>query len=410
MRKRTALFLAFLLGALPLAGCAAQAKELTAPPVTVTAAHSQTVDAAVADLGLELVKAARAEDGVLLSPLSAALALSMAANGAQGETLAQMEVFLSGSSLEELNAACAHWLETYSALGGSTKSAVANSLWVDPDGQVSDAFIGTCRGIFDAQVFQTARNGKAVVDQVNDWISRRTDRMIPSLFNQPLPQETAAILVNALYLDTTWASKFKGSQTKERDFIHSGGKTETMDFLHKHSHRASYISTESSQGVVLPYDDGKLGFFALLPDLYPDSPGLDGLLKDLDGETLTAILSAREDVFFETLSLPKFEQAWTGNLADLLAGLGLDLPFSPAADFSALGSHPDGYYLSQVVHAARIQVHEEGSRAAAATKADLAPGAPPPPENPFSLVFDHPFLYGIADLETGLPLFLGTFE
>ena len=27
-----------------------------------------------------------------------------------------------------------------------------------------------------------------------------------------------------------------------------------------------------------------------------------------------------------------------------------------------------------------------------------------------TLVFDHPFLYGIMDVQTGIPLFLGTME
>ncbi len=411
MKKLAAFLLAALLSLAALAGCAAGARELTAQPVTVPAAPSEGATTAMADLGLALVKATREEDGVLLSPLSIGLALSMAANGALGETLEQFEAVLAGGApLDELNAACAHWMEKYASLGGSTKSAIANSLWVDPHGQISDDFIGTCRGIFDAQVFQTALNEKTVPDQVNGWVSRHTDQMIPSLLNQPLPEETAAILVNALYLDTTWASKFKGRSTRERDFIHADGAAETMDFMYKSQERLLYISTENGQGVVLPYDDGKLGFFAILPDLYPDSPGLDGLLADLDGHALTTALAGRMETRFKILALPKFEQEWTGNLEDLLVSIGMDLPFAPGADFSALGVHPDGYYISQIVHAAKIQVNEEGTKAAAASSALTSPAAPPPDPEDITLILDRPFLYGIADLETGLPLFLGTFE
>lgn len=34
----------------------------------------------------------------------------------------------------------------------------------------------------------------------------------------------------------------------------------------------------------------------------------------------------------------------------------------------------------------------------------------PPPQEGVTLIFDRPFLYGIVDLQNGVPLFLGTFE
>ena len=63
-----------------------------------------------------------------------------------------------------------------------------------------------------------------------------------------------------------------------------------------------------------------------------------------------------------------------------------------------------------MIQATKIAVNEEGTEAAAATIVDLNCGAGMPPEDGVRLVFDRPFLYGIVDLLTGLPLFLGTFE
>ena len=133
-------------------------------------------------------------------------------------------------------------------------------------------------------------------------------------------------------------------------------------------------------------------------------------LSSLTGEGLSALLSGREETFFLRLSLPKFEQEWSGELKDALAALGLTDAFDPdLADFSLLGDDPRGYYLSQVIHAARIEVNEEGTEAAAATVVAAASGAVPPQEG-VTLIFDRPFLYGIVDLQNGVPLFLGTFE
>ena len=47
--------------------------------------------------------------------------------------------------------------------------------------------------------------------------------------------------------------------------------------------------------------------------------------------------------------------------------------------------------------------------AASATVVAAASGAAPPQEG-VTLIFDRPFLYGIVDLQNGVPLFLGTFE
>ena len=120
MKKRKLLALC-LVPAL-LAGCAAPAgvTDLSrqfeagdpAPPEADPAA-----DAAIGTLGAELLRAAREPgENTLLSPLSVALALSMAANGAAEDTLAEFEALL-GADVEALNANAASLLADYAALG-----------------------------------------------------------------------------------------------------------------------------------------------------------------------------------------------------------------------------------------------------------------------------------------------------
>ena len=108
--------------------------------------------------------------------------------------------------------------------------------------------------------------------------------------------------------------------------------------------------------------------------------------------------------------MPKFTAEWSGSLTDILSELGLEDAFDAArADFSNLGDSPEGYYISQVIHATKIEVNEKGTEAAAATVVDAPAGSAPPQEG-ITLILDRPFLYGIVDLYTGVPLFLGTYE
>ena len=422
MKRALALALALTL-ALALPGCGTAAADytvLTADPVSAAYDGStEPAQTALAGFGLDLLRGTRDQTGepALVSPLSAALALSMAANGADGDTLAQFEAVLSGGAgLDVLNALCQALTADYQSLGGSTECSIANSLWVDPEGMIREDFIGRCGGIFDAQVIQAQLSDPGIVPALNGWVSDHTGGMIPEIVSEPFSEEAAALLVNALYLKNTWAAEFDPNQTMDRTFTHGGGAEERMDFLRHFDRSLPYLETADSVGALLPYDDGRLAFFALMPRLYPDSPDFEAWLAGLDGAELGRLVRDSRDRadFFLRLSLPKFESEWKGELKDVLTALGLELAFDDTglADFSLLGDNPYGYYLSQVIHATKLEVNEEGTKAAAATVVEAPAGSAAPLEEPqgIELDFDRPFLYGIVDLENGVPLFLGTFE
>lgn len=413
MKRALSLLLVSALSLSLLAGCSA-AEQLSAEPISLTAqelsAHgpdTQNACDALSAFGLELLRNTKqAGESTLLSPLSVILALSMAANGAEGETMAQFQETMGGVSLEALNAACQSLLSDYRQLGGSTRASIANSLWVDPEGQISGEFTGRCMGIYGAEVFQGELSSSGIVNDVNRWVSKQTKGLIPELVQQPFPEDTAALLVNALYLRNTWELEFDPISTYPRKFTHSSGQVEQMDFLH-HSTDLLYLQGEGAQGVVLPYDDGRLAFAAILPD----SPDLGGWPDSLNGNALSQLVQGADEQRFLHLAFPKFEAEWSGSLQEILKDMGLEDAFTPGqADFSRMGDHPNGYYLSEVIHAAKLQVNEKGTEAAAATLVAAGDGAAPPPAEGIKLLLDRPFLYGIFDRQNGIPLFLGTFE
>ena len=299
MKRTLALLTACTLALSLLSGCglaAADYQELTAEAVYAANYDgppqlAQSVDQAAASLGLDLVRAVRTEGepSPLLSPLSVLLALSMAANGADGDTLAQFETVLSGGSgLDVLNAVCQNRTQTYEDLGGSTQCSIANSLWVDPEGQIREDFIGRCIGTFDAQVLSAQLSDPGIVPVLNGWVSDHTNEMIPSIIDQPFAEETAALLVNALYLKNTWEIEFDPDETWELEFTHGDGEAEWMDFLRHFDQSFPYLETEDSVGALLPYDDGRLAFFALMPE--DSGADFGGWLEGLSGEELSQLL------------------------------------------------------------------------------------------------------------------------
>lgn len=432
MKRTLALLLACALGLGLLAGCSTGTDESlgpgcdgfpAAPPsqpwsnaekLSVSPKGSEAVNEALASFGLKLLQKTREADkqSPLVSPLSVALALSMTANGADGNTLAQFQEVLGGGvDLEELNAACAQYLSDYQGLLGSSQCRIANSLWKDHSGGIYEDFVSKCRGYYSAQVYEAELSEPRIVDDLNSWVSDKTNKMIPQIIDQPFPEETACLLVNALYLKNKWLNEFDPLSTHERDFRHEDGTSQQVEFLSKHDANLSYLQGEGAQGAVLPYDDGRLAFFALLPDLYPDSPDFGEWLNNLERNSLAQLINNREDALFLSFAMPKFSAEWKGNLEDILPLLGLEDAFVPgAADFSSLGDNPEGYFINQVIHATKIEVNEKGTEAAAATVVVGDAGAAPPSPEGVTLILDRPFLYGIVDLYTGVLLFLGTYE
>lgn len=448
MKRTLALLLACALGLGLLAGCSTGTEESlepicdgfpAAPPSLLWNPQSDFSQPElpyscflpampVDSFGLELLKQARAVNGTkamasewdhvpfstLVSPLSVFLTLSLIANGADGNTQAQfLDVLTGGASIDDLNVNCSNFMFEYQGLRGSSQCRLANSLWFDSSAQLRDRFISQCRGVYGALAYSAELSEPRTVDDINGWVSEHTNKMIPSIINEPFGAETSLVLVNAFYLKNQWLREFAPGNTREMDFHHAGGSDSRADYLQHFDTTLSYMQGEEAQGVVLPYDDGRLAFFALLPDVYTDCDYNFGeWLHNLNGEALTRLIDSREDAMFLRFAMPKFTTEWRGDLSEALSGMGLEDAFVPeTADFSKMGSNPDGYYIDQVIHAARIEVNEKGTEAAAATVVSLPPASSAePPREGITLVLDRPFLYGIVDLQTGVPLFLGTYE
>ena len=375
--------------------------ETPAAPVSDPAA-----DAAIGNLGAQLLRAVR-EPGVstLLSPLSVALALSMTANGAAGDTLAEFEALL-GADVDTVNANAASLLAEYRDLGGSTVSNLADSLWLDDSLEANELFLSRCTAFYGAGLYQADLATEQTRRAVNSWVEENTGGMIPEILTEVPAEDAALLLVNALYLKNTWEHEFDPNSTREDSFYAADGTGTVTDFLSNGIRQEQYFRTEDAAGVVLPYDDGRLAFAAVLPD-----GDLDAWLESLDGGTFPALLKSAEDTRL-LLRMPKFEAEWGGELKDVLSALGLDAAFDPArADLSGLGTTESGgpLFIDSVLHRAKIQVDEEGTEAAASTVV-MAPAGAPAPMDYEELILDRPFCYAIVDLERGVPLFLGTFE
>lgn len=354
---------------------------------------------------VELLRQCREEgDNTLVSPLSVTLALGMTANGAAEETRKEFEA-LFHMDVDDLNSLCASFLETYEDLGGSTESTLVNSLWADDTMKLSDDFTRTCQDNYMAEVFSRNLQDAKTVEEINQWVSDATRGMIPNIVDA-FSADTVLALINAIYLKNAFRDPFEmPSSDWTMEFFNADGTTGQPKGMVTAEREEEYIKTENGSGILLPYDDGRLGLLLMLPD---EGTDITAYLAGWDADTIPSLLNSRETKRMITYC-PKFETQWGQSLKEILAAMGLEDAFDGScADFSAMGEKD--LYIGDVIHKAAFELNEKGTEAAAATMVEMKEAAAMEAEEPFILRFERPFVYGIVDVETGTPLFLGTVE
>ncbi|MEE5994104.1 MAG: serpin family protein [Oscillospiraceae bacterium] len=354
-----------------------------------------------------------AQDGAntLISPYSVVQALAMTANGAQNQTLDEMQnVIGGGMSMDELNKYL-YTLRTKQPNEENCKLLTANSIWCKdtlPDTDipfaVKDEFLQENKNFYDADVF-TAPFDETTVNDINLWTNAHTDQMIPKLINKLNPL-TVMCLVNAVTFDAKWSDPYHDSYECENWFTDANGTAQNADVLLDEEH--SYISDEHSQGFMKYYEGGRYAFAAILPE-----EGMTTIeyLNTLTADSLHKMLSNRE---YRTIdaSIPKFSYDYSIELPETLQEMGMPTAFDKsAADFHAMADLPEGYnlYISNVIHKTFIELNETGTRAAAATIV-MMDANEAMPEEPIRIALNRPFVYYIVDTQTNLPIFMGTVE
>ena len=413
MKKRLIKLIALAMCAAMLTGCAASGgvKNLTdgvnAADVTLPEVTDYTM---IGDLGAGLMQYAAAQDAEnpVLSPLSAYLCLAMLMPGANENTKAEFEKIL-GADWDYVSALAADIAAQLEKTGGSTKLDLANSIWTDDDKAViEEEWLKTVKAYFGPDIYSADLPSDGALKAINKWVNDKTNGMIPKLHDENYDKDTIMVLLNALYMKADWAHKFEGQDTYDREFTKADGSTVTVPFMNMFEAYESYIKTEDAEGIMLPYDDGRLAFIALKPG----SGDARGYASSLTGAKLKELIAAAKADTFVTVNMPKFSTGYSVYLTDALKAMGMTDAFDPdLADLSGAGRGVDGpLYISYVFQRVKVDVDEEGTEAAAVTEIATAEGCALPADEPIVLTFDKPFVYAIVDTETGVPLFAGVME
>lgn len=344
----------------------------------------------------------------LISPLSVISALGMAANGAQNETLKEMEDVL-GVEHETLN----HYLKAFVTNKYKTwenKFTIANSIWFDEGrlgkGTVQRDFLQTNADYYEADLYELKFNRDAK-DRINEWVSEKTDGKIPKMLEDNISDETVMFLVNALSFDADWESPYSEKAVHEEKFITENGSERNAEFMY--SREYAYIEDENTTGFVKYYNGRRYAFVALLPN---EGIKMSDYVSSLDGQKIENLLKNIDESPVNTKT-PKFNVDYSIELKDTLETMGMKMAFDQyKADFYGI-AHPTPYplYIGRVLHKTFFRIDEKGTSAGAATMIDVVMGGEIldiETKEPYTVYLDRPFVYMLIDCKSKTPFFIGT--
>ena len=338
------------------------------------------------------------DKNTLVSPISVMLALAMTANGADGQTKAEMEAVL-GMPIEELNAFLYSYVN-HLPISETAKVVIANSIWYrdDPQLTVKQPFLQANADYYGAAAYKAPFDDSTVRD-INNWTNAHTDGMIDKIINT-INDSAMLYLINALVFDAKWESPYKDASQVSEDQIFTAydGAEQTVTMMHQTEY--TYLSDSLATGFMKFYAGKDYAFAALLPN---EGVAIEDYVASLTADGLRNTLNSAIGANVEA-SMPRFSYDYDLELNEVLINMGMPSAFNSQADFSSM-SNMD-LHIGKVLHKTHIAVDTQGTRAAAVTLVGMDAGSMP--FESYRVTLDRPFVYLIVDTQTNIPLFIGT--
>uniref|UniRef100_A0A915DCK1 Serpin domain-containing protein n=1 Tax=Ditylenchus dipsaci TaxID=166011 RepID=A0A915DCK1_9BILA len=358
------------------------------------------------DFGLNLLRQSttNSKASVVLSPLSVAIALSMAYAGARDETEAELNKLLAnGQPKEEVHKFFGMMLQKIAKSEKNYTLEAANRIYVKEDYPILEEYKKLLNNHYQGQ-FESVdfSQSQAAANKINEFVVNATHGKIHDLIEAgSLSGMTRMVLINAIYFKGTWAVQFDPKLTTKKAFYVSEGTEKQVDMMQKTS---SFVYSDNGemQLLGLPYKNNEVFMFVVLPK---ERYGLENVLKNLTGQSLLGLVQQRQKREVRVI-LPKFKLESTHTLAPILKNLGLQRSVSSSANFNGV-SGSGGLQISEILQKAFIETNEEGTEAAAATAVMIRAMSARPDYVYFTA--DHPFAYFLVT-DAGEVLFNGVVQ
>ena len=339
------------------------------------------------------------ETNLFVSPMSVSMLCSMLANGAEGETYAEIvkAVGMDNFAIDKVNDCYTTLVSALLKADKTVSLSLANSIWAAQGLDVLSSFKKTMTSVYQADTYVVDFGAANTLNTINAWCSSKTAGLVPKMFEEIDPQ-VMMILINALYFKGNWTVQFAKDQTAKGPFTTIDGGTVSVDFMSAGSETYTGYRDNEVTVVRMPYGNGAFEMEAIMPSGKDFYAFLNGLTLDK--------LAAWDVNNCQKINLvfPKFKAEFDTEkqLVPIMQRLGMQKAFTSAAEFGKMSKTP--LYVSDMRQKAFVSVDEEGTEAAAVTVAEMRKNAI---SDWTEMRFNRPFLYLIHEKSTGVILFAG---
>ncbi|XP_017792671.1 PREDICTED: antichymotrypsin-2-like isoform X3 [Habropoda laboriosa] len=330
-------------------------------------------------------------DNLIMSPLSAAVVLAMAAYGARGETENQFRKLLHLPSPDSFGTSGYQMLIDNLNNVEENKLVLANKVFSAEQFGIKRSYKDLTENYFRSvtQLVNFSKSEEAA-NIINTWVEQTTNNLIKNLISPgDVDSTTSLVLVNAVYFKGQWKNKFNPRLTHDMPFHINKNTVKNIPTMYRQgTYNYGEIPDMNAKFIEIPYKGDELSIVIILPN---EIDGLAAVEKKLENSSISEILrhGFSRDV---NLYLPKFKVESTIPLNSILQKMGLTDAFTTRANFSGIADAR--LLISKVIQKAFIEVNEEGSEAAAATELEVVLLSAP--LDPNEIMINHPFYYSIV--------------
>ena len=341
-------------------------------------------------------------ENLLWSPINAYIGLALMTEVTDGASRQQILDLFGARDIDALRQQVgAVWESAYND-NGHEISTLANSLWLENGLNYQQDTMDNIAYYYYASVYQGDLGSQKINNAIGAWINNNTGGFLKkSTSNVNLSPDTILALYSTIYFQAKWQDEFSASKNTQ-DTFHAPNGDKTVTFMNKKLAQMNYYYGDKFSAVALSLKNGSRMWFILPDKGYTTADVL------ADGQYMQMVLQQdweNEKWMKVNLSVPKFDVNSTMNLRGGLQEMGVTDVFNEgAANFSAItGDVP--IFLTAANQSVRVQIDEEGVKAAAYIE---FPGAmsPEPPEEIIDFILDRPFIFAITT--DNIPLFMGT--
>jgi serpin B len=254
---------------------------------------------------------------MIMSPASIQTALTLAMFGTDGNTKTQILQGLKfPTDLNDKSIA-----NKYKLFNERVKQSnglnIANKIYIKRGYSIQQSFQEVAINSFHSQAqVMDFSDSEHCSQTINKWVEIQTNNTITDLIAEDsIEQNTAMIIINAIYFKGTWLYRFKPQHTRQMNFYLNEDDVVMTDFMTcQEEFRFGYNDDLDAQILELPYSDSDIVMLIILPSSKIGLTDLQYELSEVDLHKLTRKLDVQEVV----VRIPKFKIEFDIELTEIL--------------------------------------------------------------------------------------------